>query len=93
MRVKFNIVNGYYQIDNSSVRKEFSSRALIEQLTNASKIIVDWYNSDEDQSTEAAVEFGRRLREECGMSFCTDSDCINEYNTDFRTFNIEEIYG
>lgn len=30
--------------------------------------------------------------EECGMSFCTDSDCINEYNTDFRTFNIEEIY-
>ena len=40
MRVKFNIVNGYYKLDNESIHEDFDAYALIEQLNKASKIIV-----------------------------------------------------
>lgn len=93
MRVKFNIINGYYKLDNESRHEDFDTYALIEQLNKASKIIVEWYNSVEYQSTEDAVLFQNQLRKECGLTFCTKHDCENEFNTDFRTFDIEEIYG
>lgn len=93
MRVKFNIINGYYKLDNESIHEDFDAYALIEQLNKASKIIVEWYNSDEYQSTEDAVSFENQLQKECGLSFCTKHDCINEFNTDFRTFDIKEIHG
>lgn len=44
-------------------------------------------------STEDAVLFEDQLRNECGLTFCTKHDCINEFNTDFRTFDIKEIHG
>lgn len=93
MRVKFNIVNGFYKLDNESIHEDFDAYALIEQLNKASKIIVEWYNSDEYQSTEDAVSFQEQLRKECGLSFCNKHDCVNEFNTDFRTFDIKEIHG
>lgn len=93
MRVRFNIGNGYYMLDNESIHEDFDAYNLIEQLTKASKIIVDWYNSCEDQSTEDAVLFERQLKNECGLTFCTKHDCMNEYNTEFRTFDIVEIHG
>ena len=93
MRVKFNIISGYYKLNNESIHEDFDVYTLIEQLNKASKIIVEWYNSDEDQSTEDAVLFEDQLRKECGLTFCTKHDCINEFNTDFRTFDIKEIHG
>jgi hypothetical protein len=93
MRVKFNIINGYYKLDNESIHENFDAYALIEQLNKASKIIVEWYNTDEYQSTEDAALFQDQLRKECGLAFCTKHDCENEFNTDFRTFDIKEIYG
>jgi hypothetical protein len=54
--------------------------------------IEEWYNTDEYQSTEDAALFQDQLRKECGLAFCTKHDCINEFNTDFRTFDIKEIH-